>query len=893
MSDLRSEAEHPADNDSGFIPAGTRIGHYEILSELGRGGMAVVYRALDTKLDREVALKSPRPDRPFGERQLKRFLREARTTAKIAHPNVVSVLDVFDHAGSPWMAMELVDGPSLRRELARQGPPEILEIVKRAEGLADALRIAHEQRILHRDITPNNVLIGADGRARLTDFGLAHLFVPPGRESQVTTRSVEWSTEAALAGTPGYLAPEQLLGKPADPRSDLFSLGAVLYEMCAGQAAFRSTGQGDFVDAILHREPPALTRQNYDVPEALEHIVRKALAKRPEERYQSALDMLTDVRALRRRIASEVYSSERAGEKPARTRRAPWLVAGAAVVAAATLLGLWLVGRSDPDPLPRWIPRQLTSDPGWERDPALHPNGNLVVYASDHGGTPDLWLLDLGGGQPLRLTDDPANDQAPAWLPDASAIVFVSDRGGSDSIWKIPPLGGAPMLLVSDAVDPAISPDGTRIAVARGEADGRLRIGVAELERPTEIRMVTREGDGLWDHRQPAWSPDGKTLCYSDFKDLWIADAAGGGAERISDSYGSDENPTWSADGRHVYFASRREGTFALWRQAVGHGGLTRVTLGTGPEGQPDLAADGKRLVYSTFVENPDIVIVDRDSGARAEIPGMRMESTPCLAHDGSRVVFNSNRGGSYDLWSQPLAQGRPDGPPRRLTDHPGSETIPVLSPDGRWVAYGRVFQEQRDIWAVSAEGGVPHAVTSHEALEMHPAWSPEGSRLAFVSDRDGQEHLWVAPIRDGRLVGEPWQLTRGECTDWFPLWLPGGESVAYISNFGSRLEIRVVAVRRDAEPRTLLTHTDLRFLRWDATHGTLLVSGRWEEDRVVLRQVDPATGAVREPDPALVLGHAGTLGDFDVSADGRLMAFVREEIRGDIWVLESQAGAF
>ena len=318
---------------------GQRISHYEILSEIGRGGMGIVFRARNLNLGRDVALKCPRPDIGQDSEVRRRFFREARSASALSHPNAVHILDVFEHEGRPWLAMELVDGRSLRAILDTDGPLPCADVLKHAIGLAGALQAAHHKRILHRDVTPRNVLIGKDGRARLTDFGLARSFVAPGDETTASTESSSLSLSGHVVGTPGYMSPEQLLGQPVDQRTDIFSFGTLLYEACTGKKAFVTSPQGEMLDAILHREPEAISRHTYSVPEELERIIRKCLAKRPEERYQDAEDLLSDLVAFQRSRESGSGSRPVPVPRPPRWRRA--LLVGVPAVALVAVLAWW------------------------------------------------------------------------------------------------------------------------------------------------------------------------------------------------------------------------------------------------------------------------------------------------------------------------------------------------------------------------------------------------------------------------------------------------------------------------------------------------------------------------------------------------------------------------
>ncbi|HXI01685.1 MAG TPA: serine/threonine-protein kinase, partial [Candidatus Saccharimonadales bacterium] len=279
---------------------GKKISHYELLEILGEGGMGVVFRAKDLSLPREIAMKRPRPADATDPDLHRRFLREGRAMAGLTHPNIVPVYDVFEADGVPWIVMELVKGTSLRTRLDSEGALPFEEVLRISEQLASALGEAHANHVLHRDIKPANVLLGADGRARLSDFGLARYFTAPEDISSTATKSLDISAPGAVAGTSGYMSPEQALGKKLDVRSDVFGLGAVLYEMCTGRRAFEGTTRAQILDAVLNQEPVAIGRLNYEIPEAFEHIVRKCLAKSREDRYPDTRDLIVDLRRLRR-----------------------------------------------------------------------------------------------------------------------------------------------------------------------------------------------------------------------------------------------------------------------------------------------------------------------------------------------------------------------------------------------------------------------------------------------------------------------------------------------------------------------------------------------------------------------------------------------------------------
>lgn len=302
-------------------PGGPRVSHYEILELIGEGGMGVVYRARDLTLPREAALKRPRPADDADPDRQRRFLREGRSTAALSHPGIVRIYEVFEEDGVPWIAMEYVRGQTLRAAIQDSGPLPWDRVIHISEELVLALQAAHAGRVLHRDIKPGNVILGEDGRARLVDFGLARVFVRPEEASSATTQSSDISKRGSVVGTTAYMSPEQALGKSLDERSDIFSLGSVLYEMCTARATFPGADRARLLDAILHQDPVAIGRLNYAIPEDFERIVRKCLAKDREDRYPDTRDLLVDIRKLRRESESGVTAGTDAPRRPAALRR--------------------------------------------------------------------------------------------------------------------------------------------------------------------------------------------------------------------------------------------------------------------------------------------------------------------------------------------------------------------------------------------------------------------------------------------------------------------------------------------------------------------------------------------------------------------------------------------
>ena len=448
---------------------GQTISHYKITEKLGEGGMGVVYKAEDTKLDRPVALKFLAPHLLRDEEGRKRFEREAKAAAKLDHPNICTVYEIDEADGRTFIVMAFLEGRPLSERID-EGPLKLTEALSIAIQMAEGLEAAHEKGITHRDIKPDNVMLmaGSRGLVKLMDFGLAQL-----------AGSSKFTREGTTLGTVNYMSPEQAEGAPTGQATDLWSLGVVLYEMVAGQKPF----QGDFDQAIVYsimNEPAEpLTAVRTGVPKELERIVNKCLAKKPEQRYHHTDELLGDLQAVRQEL--EPQPSRVAAHPAAAKRASPALLGAGAVVLLAVLgLGWWFGSSSEPSvQAPQYNLTQITRDTGYSGEPALSPDGRLLAFSSDRSGEGnfDIWVQQLGGG-PIRLTTDEADDRFPSFSPDGDRIVFQSGRDGG-GIYVVPALGGTPRR-IGGGGNPRFSPDGEWLSYQRFEFDRSNQIGSSQ-----------------------------------------------------------------------------------------------------------------------------------------------------------------------------------------------------------------------------------------------------------------------------------------------------------------------------------------------------------------------------------------------------------------------------
>jgi Tol biopolymer transport system component len=406
--------------------------------------------------------------------------------------------------------------------------------------------------------------------------------------------------------------------------------------------------------------------------------------------------------------------------------------------------------------------------------------------------------------------------------------------------------------------------------------------------------MLTGESDGLWHHTSPAWSPDGRTICYAAHQDLWVIPARGGAARPLTTDAGHHADPIWSPGGHRIYFTSMLEQTMAIWWVAATGGVPERLTIGSSSEQHPSPSADGSRLAYSTYIVNQEIALLNLTSGTEIRPAELHKSWMPTLAPDGSGVAFISDRwGGGLDLWYLALEDGRPSAGPRRLTDHAGIAAHPAFSRDGAWLAYYRVIDDQRDIWIIPTTGGEARRFTDDVGSDVHPAWSPDGATMVFASDRDGISHIWMARVKDGRRVGAPWKFTSGDMQELAPTWSPDGRFVAFVGAHERSAEVWVLGSDGLDAPRQMTWGAQAVRSRWMGNE-TLLVSGYWGEGEGSLRRVSLATGEVAAVEPPVSFDVEMTSGaDFDVSGDGRFIAYSGETCAGDIWVLEAEAGTY
>ncbi|MGH9777049.1 MAG: protein kinase domain-containing protein [Candidatus Acidiferrales bacterium] len=695
---------------------GRTLGQYRVVQKLGAGGMGEVYRAADTRLGRDVALKflpevfARDPDR------LARFEREAKLLASLNHPNIAAIYGLEEADGVRFLVLELVEGETLAERLASGSLP-VEEAVAVCRQIAEGLESAHSKGIIHRDLKPANIKITPEGKVKVLDFGLAKAFEGEAAArdlSQSPTMSDIATRSGVVLGTAAYMSPEQARGKTVDTRTDIWAFGCVLYESLSGLPVFHADTVSDTVAGILRGEPdwqflPAET------PASLRRLLRRCLQKDAARRLQHMGDA-------RLEIEEALVGPEEAPTivAPRRDwRRLALLCAGSLLVGALAASLVVLQVRPPPGQAAMQF-SVVTNFAGVEAQPTLSPDGRSVAFVSNRDGQYDIYVGLVTGGSLIRITSDPNLKARPRWSPDGSKIVYARlNETGLWDIWVVPALGGTPRRLIAGGTDPAWSPDGKQLAYAHAVA-GTLWVADATGGNP---RAVTERENIVVTHRQPAFSRDGRRLAFvrrggGPYGELAVVEIESGKIQELTRDGRLALSPVWSPDDRSIYFASGRGGTVNIWKIAAAGGEPVPITAGQGADAELDLSADGRRLVFSVYRENQNLAEVDLAAPGK---PALKW-----LTSDSAR-----------------------------------SESGPAYSPDGRRIAYfsGRQGTEFETIWVMEADGSNAVQLVDDGRTNVYPRWTPDGRELIYSSRP--REMLFTSELEVRRLplTGPPAEI--------------------------------------------------------------------------------------------------------------------------------------
>jgi serine/threonine protein kinase len=801
---------------------GSTISHYRIVEKIGAGGMGVVYRAEDLKLGREVALKFLPQEVAGDPIAVERFEREARAAAAINHPNICVVHEVGEDQSRVFIAMELLEGETLKDRIAGK-PLPLDSLVEWGAQIADALEAAHQSGIVHRDIKPANVFITSRGQVKVLDFGIAKSM--PGKiaaTEDTATIMNPLTTPGSAAGTPNYMSPEQVRGEELDTRTDLFSLGAVLYEMSTGEPAFRGKTSGAVMGAILHESPGPLQ------PAELDRIVKKALEKDRDLRYQHAVELGADLKRLQR-------------DRPV-ARKSHWNRLLAIVAVASTMIAgfvAYKLSRQHGSESPHdSISLERLTNTGEVSSAALSPDGKYMAYVTGVAGNRTLRVRQIATRSDIEIL--PAGHYAGlTFSRDGNYIYYAQQHPGGENseLRRVPALGGQSQKLQEAINSPVtFSPDGSKYALVRGKASQSTTLMVASDDGSKESVLAERKVPDSFSAEGPAWSPDGKLIAVSAAAAgkffVMLAPVAGGPLVRLGDrGWPIAGRVAWLPDSTGlVVNAAEPNGPGQLWQISYPQGHARRITNDLNDYDDLGVAVDSNALVtvQQELVSNVWMVPRARSDNARqissragaqdgfagiawtpdsrilfASLAGgtrelwvmnedgshprqitsnanLQFYSTPSVCPDGRTLVFASSLGSAniWDttIWKMDLEGGKPSA----LTKA-GSNGAPTCSPDGKWVVYNGWHNGMTSLWKVPLDGGTEQPLTNYSS--GNPAISRDGKWIAFTDSADPNQFKLGVTAADGREPARSFNLT------FFPpfgqlviRWAPDGGGLDYIA---------------------------------------------------------------------------------------------------------------
>ena len=725
------------------LSSGETFGPYRIVALLGAGGMGEVYRAHDARLRRDVAIKVLPHSLTHDADRLARFEREAQLLAALNHPHIAGIYGLEDSGHARGLVLELIEGPTLAERIGGR-PLTVDQALAIARQIVDALDAAHERGIVHRDLKPANIKVTPDGTVKVLDFSLAKDVGDTSAPdlSQSPTITSDGTRAGVILGTAPYMSPEQARGMTVDKRTDIWAFGCVLYEMLTGTRAFRGDTVSDVIAAIIGSEPD-WQRLPAGTPPLVRRLLPRLLAKDLKRRVRDIMDARVDLEAAD--VAVPTLPS---------TRRI-WPLAAAAALAAVAVAGVvgsgWLNRRAaDATFVNRAEVSRLTNHDGSEASGAIAPDGRSFAFISEHGGSPDIWVRQIAGGEPVRLTNDEVTEVDVTFAADGEYVYFTKTEGGAPSIWRVLALGGQAQRVIGNAAAPSPSPDGRRLAWYRQEPSGDYTLLVSGIDG-SEARILV-SGVTLGPATlSVTWSPDGRRLAYSmgrlfTPRNLYIVEVDSARVRQATAFTGSAEGPysqVWLPDNRHL-----------------------AITY---------LASPGT-------LRARDLGIFDSDTGTITRLSSNLSDSftgTPSLSSDGSRLLVTGTRS-EREVWKVPFGPD-PDANGRAATRILDASVDPMwtfVSRDGRTLLYNNAVVGSRNLWTMPIDSSArPRQITSIAGQSvMHSSLSPDGSRVAFASNPTGQTDIWVQNIDGSDLR----RLTNDTGADAWPVWTPDGRSIVY-----------------------------------------------------------------------------------------------------------------
>jgi serine/threonine protein kinase/Tol biopolymer transport system component len=877
------------------MQVGAVVSHYRVNGKLGQGGMGVVYAAEDIRLNREVALKFL-PENARDEQARDRLQREARAASALNHPNICTIYDVGEHEGEYFIAMELLRGETLQQRLWR-GPLPLEAALEAAIQLSDALQAAHTKGILHRDVKPSNIFLTEHGQAKLMDFGLARSLRPAvmSKASDLTASlgDPHLTSPGTALGTVAYMSPEQARGDELDARSDLFSLGAVLYETVTGQGPFTGNSTALIFDAILNRDATPVLRLNPKLPPELERILGKLLEKDRELRYQSAAELRSDLKRLKR----DSETGKTAAVTPATVKgglhHMGWWAAGILFIVAA-IAGV-VTYRSTKPATPgssQW--QQLTFFADSAVYPALSPDGRMLAFIRGDDpflSTGDIYVKLLPDGEPVQLTHDGRMKLSPVFSPDGSRIAY----GTVDpwDTWVVPVLGGEPHLMLPNASSLTWIEDGKRLLFSEIKEGLHMGVVTSDEARGHSRDVYIPPGDRSMAHHSYL-SPDGRWVLvvemdrHGEMLPCRVVPFEGGPAREVGPANAACLSGAWSRDGKWIYVNTNQGDRYHIWRQRFPDGQPEQLTSGPTSEAGIEVAADGKSLL--TSVGSDDSTVWLHDERGERQISSQGSAGLPQFSPDGKTLYFimETGQGPGSELWKTDLASGKSE----RMLPGYAMEQYSV-SNDGKWIAFVQQGEKRKShVWVAATNHRSSPKQITHGGEEDSPHFLPNGD-LVFRRLEGPSNFLYQVKL-DGT---ELRKITETKIFDFVGVSATGRWAVAVARGYDEERPYAVLAFPVESGKPVIICRALCR-PRWDAEGKFMYLAFAQEAEGINYAlplqagsglPAVPADGLTGGADASRVKGVKVMRHSVQAPLNGSVYAFVRSTTRRNIYRIPLQ----